>query len=81
MNYSIVYMIESTMLNTLIGVYRIGVCNIGFRFSNSNDTEAANPIDIVYGFTVVFESFGGVINIIEALIFRYIISEKIDFKG
>ena len=80
MDYLIVYMIESTMPSALIGVYRIGVCNIGFRFSNSNDTEAANPIDIVYGFTVVFESFGGVINIIEALIFRYIMSKKINFE-
>ncbi len=69
------------MLNTFIGVYRIGVCNIDLRFSNLNNIKAANLIDIVYDLIVVFESFGGVINIIEVFIFRYIISKKINFEG
>ncbi len=73
-------MTESTILNTLIGIYRIRVCNIGFRFNSSNDAETANLINIVYNLTVVFEPFGEVINIIKALIFRYIVSKKINFE-
>ena len=80
-DYSIVYITESTILSALIDIYRIGVCNIGLRFSSSNDIKVVNPIDIVYNLTVVFEPFGGVINIIKALIFCYIINKKIDFEG
>ncbi len=81
MNYSIVHITESTIPSALIDAYEIRIYNIRFRFSSSDNTEAANPIDIVYGFIVVFESFGGIINIIEALVFRYIINKKIDFEG
>ncbi len=68
------------MLSALIDAYGIGVWNVGLRFSSPDDTEAANPIDIVYDLIVVFEPFGGVINIIKALIFRYIINKKINFE-
>jgi len=69
------------MLNALIGACRIGVCNINPRFNSSNDAEVTNFIDIIYSFIVVFKPFGGFINVIKALIFRFIISEKIDFEG
>ncbi len=81
MNYSIVYITESTILNTLIGACKIGVCNINPRFSSSNNTEATNPIDIIYNLIVVFKPFGRFINVIKIPIFRFIMSEKIDFEG
>ncbi len=68
------------MLNTLIGACKIGVCNINPRFSSSNNTEVTNPIDIIYSLIVVFKPFGGFINVIKASIFRFIISEKINFE-
>ncbi len=81
MDYSIVYIIESTILSALIGACRIGVCNVSLKFNNSNDTEATNSIDIIYNLIIVFKSFGGFINVVEAFIFRYIMSEKINFEG
>ena len=69
------------MLNTLIGAYKIGVCNISPRFSSSNNAEATNFIDIIYNLVVVFKPFGGLINVIEVSVFRFIMSEKIDFEG
>ena len=81
MNHSIVYIIESTMPSTLIGACRIRVYNISPRFSNSNDTETTNFIDIIYNLIVVFKPFGGLINVIKISIFRFIISEKINFEG
>ncbi len=47
MNYSIVYIIESTMPSALIGACRIRVCNISSRFSSSNDAEARVGLECV----------------------------------
>ncbi len=81
MNYSIVYITESTILSTFIDTYGIGIYNVNFKFNISDNIKAVNFIDIIHGLTVVFEPFGRVINIIKALIFRYIVSKKIDFEG
>ncbi len=68
------------MLSTLIGACRIGVNNVGLKFNNSDNTETANSINIIYNIIIEFKPFGVFINKIEALIFRAIMSEKIDFK-
>ncbi len=57
------------------------MCNISSRFSSSNDAEATNLIDIIYSLIVVFKPFGGFINVIKVSVFRFIMSEKIDFEG
>ncbi len=69
------------MLSTLIDTYKIRIYNINSKFSSSNDAEVINPIDIIYNLVVEFKSFGGFINIIEVSVFRFIVSEKIDFEG
>ena len=80
MNYSIVYMTESTIPNTLIDTCKIRVCNINPKFNSSNDAETTNPIDITYNLIVIFKPFGGFINVIKVSIFRFIMSEKINFE-